>query len=245
MVENAESFSNVLEAHLAAAGPHVEVINAGVGNTGPHNYLGTLQRNLYLKPDVFIAVLYTGNDFVNALAISDFFSKRPESRLEGDDGQAYQRMMLDAYKSFGATVVDRFNQALKFTRFPADGEIALAASIDSFRQMAAICREQHIGFLAVLLPTKPDVEQDDREAFLDVLGTCGLSEAEYGIDARMGARWAEALRADGISVLDTTDALRAAGDTPHYWRKDWHLNVAGHALVAGLLQPVVAPLLPR
>lgn len=246
MVDNAESFANVLEARLAASAPAgaapVEVLNAGVGNSGPHNYLGTLKRNLHLRPDVFIAVLYTGNDFLNALAISDFFSKRPESRATDGEAGAYQRQMLAAYEKHGATVVDRFNQALKFTRFPADAEIALDAATGCFREMQALCSAQGIRFLAVLLPTKPDVEQDDREAFLAVLRDTGLDEADYGVNARLGARWAEALRADGIEVLDTTAALRAAGGGPHYWKKDWHLNVSGHAVVAGLLERAVGPL---
>lgn len=246
MVDNAESFANVLEARLAASAPAgaapVEVLNAGVGNSGPHNYLGTLKRNLYLRPDVFIAVLYTGNDFLNALVLADFFSKRPESRAAGGEAGAYQRQMLAAYERHGATVVDRFNQALKFTRFPADAEIALDAAVGCFREMQALCAAQGIRFVAVLLPTKPDVEQDDREAFLAVLRDTGLEESDYGVNARLGARWAEALRAEGIEVLDTTAALRAAGGGPHYWKKDWHLNVSGHAVVAGLLERAVAPL---
>lgn len=249
MVDNAESFANVLEARLAASAPPgappVEVLNAGVGNTGPHNYLGTLRRNLHLRPDVFVAVLYTGNDFLNALAISDFFTKRPESRATGGEAGAYQRQMLEAYKVHGATVVDRFNQALKFTRFPDDAEVALQAAVGCFREMQAACAAEGIAFLAVLLPTKPDVEQDDREAFLAVLRDTGLTEEQYGVNARLGARWAAALRAEGIEVLDATPALREARGGPFYWKKDWHLDVAGHAVVAGLLERAVAPRLGR
>ena len=48
-VNNAESYANVLEALLnqsldpSGATQPVEVINAGVGGTGPHNYLAMLQ----------------------------------------------------------------------------------------------------------------------------------------------------------------------------------------------------------
>ena len=35
-----------------------------------------------------------------------------------------------------------------------------------------------------------------------------------------------------------------ATDTPLFWRRDYHLNVAGHALVAELLRDELAPLPP-
>ncbi len=264
MVNNSESFCTLLEGRLNAAFNgasgvsgdsgskamavggamgRVEVLNAGVGNTGPHNYLGSVKRNLHLKPDVCIAVLFTGNDFLNALVLSDFFTKREASKPSGAAGESYQRLMLDAYKQYGAIVVDRFNQALKFTRFPEDAELGLQVSIDCFLQMQELCTKQGIPFLAVILPTKPDVDRDDREAVADVLKACALTDEQFGINAELGRRFAAALRAKGVSVLDTTDALRAAGDTPHYWKKDWHLNPAGHALVAGLLQEAVEALL--
>jgi hypothetical protein len=246
MVNNAESFCTLLEARLNGVrdgGALIEVLNAGVGNTGPHNYVGTLKRNLHLRPDAFVAVLYTGNDFLNALALSDFFSKRPESRPSGADGEAYQRLMVEAYGTHGPIVVDRFNQALKFTRFPADAEIGLQASIECFAEMAVLCAQERIPFLAVVLPTKPDVDRDAREDFAEVLASCGISEAQYGINAELGRRFSAALRERGIRVLDTTDALRAANSTPHYWRKDWHLNPAGHALVAELLEAEAGVLL--
>jgi hypothetical protein len=250
MVNNAESFANVLEELLDVSWttvpdhPRVEVLNAGVGNTGPHNYVGTLKRNLHLQPDLVIVALYTGNDFLNALALSDFFTKRPESKPAGRVGEAYQRQMLEAYKTLGAVVVDRFNQALKFSRFPEDGELALSVAVGCFEELAAICRERGIGLLAVILPTKPDADlADDRDTFEQTLATCGLTAEQYGINARLGARFAEALRARGIAVLDATAAFQA-DPTPHYWRKDWHLNVAGHALLARLLLPEVTERLP-
>src|SRR5262245_29536192 len=55
--------------------PRFEVLNAAVGGTGPHEYLGQLRKHLDLRPDVVIVVLYAGNDFSNALMMSDFATK--------------------------------------------------------------------------------------------------------------------------------------------------------------------------
>jgi len=41
-------------------------------------------------------------------------------------------------------------------------------------------------------------------------------------------RW---LDEEGIPWVDVTDAMRA-GSPPYYWMQDYHLNVAGHELVA-------------
>src|SRR5262249_42211098 len=52
----------------SSTGPvRYEVLNAGVGGTGPHEYLGQLTKHIDLRPDLVIAVIYTGNDFSNAL----------------------------------------------------------------------------------------------------------------------------------------------------------------------------------
>jgi lysophospholipase L1-like esterase len=244
MVDNDETFAQLLEERLNAREGQVpcEVLNGGVGATGPQNYLGTLKRNLYLKPDVFVAVLFTGNDFLNALAVSDFFSKRKDGKPSAIED--YQRLMMEAYKTYGAIVIDRFNQPLKFTRFPEVVDIALQASVDAFLEMDRICRAEGIRFVAVVLPTKPDADGPEvRATLLELLAAVGLSEEQFGVNARLGQRLAEALRAQGVQVVDCTERLRATNATPHYWEKDWHLNVAGHVVVAELLAETVEPLL--
>ena len=44
-------------------------------------------------------------------------------------------------------------------------------------------------------------------------------------------RFVAAMQERGILCVDPTEAMRSA-DTPFYWRRDYHLNVAGHRLVA-------------
>jgi len=245
LVWNKESFCTVLEERLNArpGAARCEVLNAGVGGSGPQNYVGTLKRNLYLKPDIFIAVLFTGNDFLNALAVDDFFTKRKDG--EPTQIKDYQRTMVAANKRWGPVVVDRFNQALKFVRFPEDADIALRAAVDSYLEMARICRDEHIEFVAAVLPCKPDVDTDEQDTFHELIASMNMTEEQFRINARLGERLAEALRAQGVRVLELAPGLRADAGVPHYWVKDWHLAIAGHAVVAGLLQEVVEPLLPR
>ena len=67
----AETFPNLLEACLRAAGrADCEVLNAGVAFTGPRCYLERLRHYLFLEPDVFVAALFTGNDFWDDLRLA-------------------------------------------------------------------------------------------------------------------------------------------------------------------------------
>ena len=72
VVHNAESFSNQLEHLLASEYPNrqFEVVNGGVGYYAPQNYAGFIERFAYLKPDVFILTIYTGNDFIDAVEVA-------------------------------------------------------------------------------------------------------------------------------------------------------------------------------
>ena len=65
VVSNEDSFPNLLERALNENTTQgAEVLNAGVGYAGPHCYLGALRKNLDLQPDVFIATVFAGNDFL-------------------------------------------------------------------------------------------------------------------------------------------------------------------------------------
>ena len=65
VVYNSESFPNLLESRLNAdyGSERFEVINGGVGYYGPQHYLGFLRKYAFLRPDMFIVVVYSGNDF--------------------------------------------------------------------------------------------------------------------------------------------------------------------------------------
>jgi len=67
--DNADSFCTLAELELASRRPgeSIEVINAGRSSSSFANYLGVLERMLALEPDVFVMVVYGGNDFAEAL----------------------------------------------------------------------------------------------------------------------------------------------------------------------------------
>jgi len=67
--DNEDSFCTLAELELASRRPgeSIEVINAGRSRSSFANDLGVLERMLALEADVFVMVVYGGNDFAEAL----------------------------------------------------------------------------------------------------------------------------------------------------------------------------------
>jgi len=233
-VNNAESWPNALEGLLG-----IEVLNAGVGGTGPHNHLGVLRRDLGLQPDVFVAALYAGNDFQGALQISDFFTKRHAKPRSSE----YTRRLDAANARWPDALPQGFNQAAYFAFSPDDAAVALDAVVGVYAEMDAVCRAHGIRFLAVVIPSKPDVEPDEDRATVDeILAALSLTREQLDINARLGRDFAAALRQRGIACIDALDGLRGA-DVALYWRKDHHLDIEGNARLAAVVRAPLEALL--
>lgn len=240
MVENPRSFANVAEAELTRAlGEPVDVINAGVGSTSPRCYLGMLRKCLELGPDVFVAVLFTGNDFVDDLALA----YRLGTRRKVACPQLPKELLEQVGKEFGG-FFQGLHQAYRFRSCPEEADIALTVVLESVFAMDELCRREGIDFLLVLLPSKTDVEDDDREAFLAACRRLGLEESDAALDLQLGRKVLEAARERGIECLDPTDAMRAS-QVPLYWKGDHHLAIAGHALLGSLLSERLRELIAR
>jgi hypothetical protein len=81
VVDTRESFPNLLEAQLRAAGhAGCEVLSSGVGYTGPLLYLRRIEGFLELQPDAVVVSLFTGNDFMDELSFEYDLQKSPASR---------------------------------------------------------------------------------------------------------------------------------------------------------------------
>ena len=236
-VNNSESYANVLEALLdraldpSGATAPVEVINAGVGGTGPHNYLAMLQKYLDLQPDVVIAGLYVGNDFMNALMHSDFFTKR---KARGRD-KAYKDKLNAALAAYPDLPQQGYNQPYLFKYCEGDAELALDKTVEVFEGLAQVCADHHIRFVALVIPCKADVDgDDDQERIAGMMKLLELSPEDFAVNRWLAEHFVERLRDKGIDVLDPTQAM-IDEPAPLYWRKDHHLSTAGHAFVARLL----------
>jgi len=109
------------------------------------------------------------------------------------------------------------------------------------------CRDLHAAVLAVIIPSKVEVEgravAADVQHAMDLLG---LRYDAAAFDSEIRRRMIAAAARQGIPVVDLFPALQAAATQrtgPLYWMMDWHLNVEGHRVVTEQLAPVIATLL--
>lgn len=241
LVWNEETFANRLESELRRdeGREALEVWNAGVPFTGPCCYLGMLRRHLSLDLDAFVAVLFVGNDFFDDLNVRYWLDGWTTPR--GSDG--YRERIGAASERWPGPVGQGFNQAYRWKHFPWERERALDAVVASYAAMRDVCAAEGIAFLAVLLPTKMQVEpEDDRETQGALLAALDLAPEDLAPDAALADRFVERMRTEGIRCLDPRSAMRAAPH-PLYWRFDYHLGLTGHELVAELLVHEIRSLL--
>jgi len=238
VADNRDTFPNVLERLLGEADPAraYDVVNAGVPYTGPFCYLGTLRKFLHLRPAVFVAAVFLGNDFWN-----DMMAGRAiRGELTAGGGEEYAARLQAVPAAWNGPLWQGFNQAYRFKRFPAEATEALEQVLVSCERMQALCTESGIRFVVLLVPTKADVDLgDDRETWRGVCALLELTPQEAGFNRTLGERLAAGLRERGIEHIDPTQAMIAA-EEPLYWRFDHHLSVAGHALLGRTLFEALA-----
>lgn len=238
VVDNSESFCSVAERELQRllGRTDVEVLNAGVPFTSPTCYAAVLERYLELEPDVFVAVLFVGNDFCEETHIGSFTGRWSMPEVD----PRYVATAREVVQRWEGPFSQGLNQAYRWKSFPDEAERALDAVRDSYRAMQALCDERGIAFLAALLPTKMDVDEDDRSTWRAACDALGLAEPDVGRALELGRRLLAESEAEGIESLDPTDAM-VRSEEVLYWRKDYHLSLDGHALFGGLLARTLAP----
>jgi lysophospholipase L1-like esterase len=238
---NAESFAQLAEARLAAERPsqRVEVLNAAVpGQTFVH-HLGALERMLPFAPDVVVAAIYGGNDFGEALG----FQHRTHGTARGDLAALDERL-AEARDADPEAVSQFFFSVAQFHVDPAQIDVALQAARDVLTEIQITCLRHGATLVVLYLPPPPEIDWERRAARYErVFGALELGREHLRVLSGIGDATLAFLRARGVEVLDLRPAFRSASETV-YWEQDFHLSVAGHALVAKELAPVLARVAP-
>jgi hypothetical protein len=212
-VDNAESFSSLLESQLAGrvGSPPVEVLNAGVVGYSPAQEILWYERHgAALAPDVVILVLYAGNDVVE---LADP-TKPGVDPMTGDalpapagtapaPGKFGPHDRLDALRVVALTrAAIRFGPlAPLWRRLDLPGAIR---EVGEFRTdtVSAVLRECHGCFWQSLLQAAHAEHHRERtRADID-----GVAEIAIGLDARVRARGGHAV----IAVLPTRAQVEPA-----------------------------------
>lgn len=230
VVNNGESFPNLLENMLNEKGDgRYEVLNGGTGYYTFRNYLGFLKKYLYLKPDVFIAAVYTGNDFLDTARLLEAGGMKVS---RSDD---YTRPLYKQSEAGGLALSQSINQIYYFRFFPQTKEPVLQSAAEDLAGIKTLCEENGISFLAVLLPAKADVEWARDQAVLDELKAgLSLTAQDLTINKNLTNALKEILSEKGVVYLDLSDAM-SNQDEALFWKKDHHLNPRGHRVAAETL----------
>ncbi len=237
--DNADSFPYRVEAALAARFPArtVEVLNAADGGYSFHNHLGVLEKFRDLRPHVFVVAVHGGNDFREILLPYRYFARLPPvldpslAERAGEAGAIFIGAVFQSLASVGW-----------FQSHPADIELALGAAQDVMTEIQQICAEDGIRLLCLYLPSPVEMELErNADRLLTVMQSCQIGREDLDRHALIGQRFLRQMQELGVDVLDTTPSLRAV-DGPCFWREDLHLNLAGHAAIATVLEPLVVQL---
>jgi len=112
----------------------------------------------------------------------------------------------------------------------------------TLKRMQALCRESEVEFLAVILPCRVEVEGASPE-LEEAASWLGIEARPVTRIAALRAEFLTALGEQDVQILDLLDAARAYrathADDPLYYPMDWHLDSAGHRLVAEKVLPVL------
>ncbi len=234
MCNNAESFSNLAEAKLAAARPgkSVEVYNTGTSGYAFFNYYGVLRAYLDRKPDVFVMVVYGGNDFFETL--------RPYAFARGISlpprAYGYERKLAAAKTLSEPALWQCVNQALYLHENSDQIDLAVEAAVATSEEIRKLANENHVPWFVVYIPSALDQDHAEwRELAEQAKRALGLDDSALRVANRVADRWIEALTSRGVEVVDLR-AEFARATVPVYW-SDLHIDVAAHELIARLLVP--------
>jgi len=232
---NAESFPNQLERLLGERRPEetIEVLNVATGGWSFYNYVGALERFLFLEPDVYVFTVYGGNDF-GALALHHYHRGEPLLFTDTEEREALAEIARG-----NAGRAQYWDQAAYFQSHPEEERAALEMAVDTTAEMLRIAREHGIRLIAVYLPPLPDVQADRyRQLIAPWMAGLELDEEALGAPSRLADAWLAWCADHGVTTLDLRPAFTTA-DEPLYWRTDQHLDTAGHRVVAEALLPLL------
>jgi len=246
VVNNAESVANRIETKLNEGEnrKRYEVINAGHGYYTFHNYVGLLRSLELLAPDLFIVIVYAGNDFAEALMQAERDGELKMPRRPSDYRSRLRAATKTTDGQFYAGVGQALNQVAFFKQFPQFEEIALRVAIAKLAELQAEAERQEIDLLVVILPPQVDLEWASDQARNDeAKAELELNEIDLLSGRRLTAELIHWLTRKGIPGTDLHEPLRetraamtAAGAKENlFWVQDHHLSTAGQRAVADAL----------
>lgn len=260
------AYLKVLEANLnteASSDRTFEVLNMGVPNYTPHEYLGMLSKyGIEYDPDLVVVALYVGNDIQvmpqnkdyivfdgklisrSALNLSDWsdFEIRMwkwlhERKLYRIVQRAQYAKIWGAYDSSPNKEFNRLSVFMKEdSRTPSDKDGMRQAWADVQQSLLRIQKTvQAIDarLLIVMIPEEHQINTSLREKSLQQLHAY---EKDYDFE-QWNRKLADFCAEKDIALLDLISGLsKAIQHERLYFKNDIHLNERGHQLIGEFIQ---------
>ena len=234
-----ENWASQLEVQLGERWPErsFEVLNTSQGGFTFYNYVGMLEKYLDWDPDVFVLGVFAGNDFSELLGMAHVFGEGERPRL-GPEPSERRRY---ASKNISRSAMGQcFSSVFTFHTKPEWIDIAMERSLDLIGQMKEICDRRDMLFVVVVIPAPCEFEWGEPfPEFEEMRKYLQLSAEDCAVADRMVDRFFSELSELGVVTVDLRDRF-AAQPEPPYWRKDLHINILGHRLLAEEVLPAVA-----
>ena len=208
-----------------------EVLNAGNGYFGPQNYQGVYQKFIDFNPDLYIVIIYTGNDFIDAIRI-EAENKRMKVPERPDDYYEPLWAIDELYIGFTGQYM---NQLKFFHTFPNYTDSALHIARRSLLEIKTMCLSNKTQFLTILLPSKIDTEYyTDRIRIDTVMQIMGFDDEIIQNNRQLVKDLTGILKTTQIQYLDLYSHFKSSKDEL-FWKTDYHVNAEGHKYMANII----------
>jgi len=250
-----DNYYTVLEEGLKREGRKIELINMGIGGTGPQDYLSLLMKEgLELNPDMVVVSFFIGNDFsdpavdktAKPLSAHSYLATFVKYMIDVHTKFKGQPMLtrphrLEVYDDNAPTFEDAYFLGLEVGRSEIFREASsvfdaqFGEAVGYLKQIKSVCHLRRIALVVVLIP---DEVQVNPALQAEVLRVKALTDRpEYFDFALPNRRLRARLQEEGIQYVDLLDEFVAAGrGTRLYKPKDTHWNIAGNRLAAAIIQ---------
>jgi hypothetical protein len=234
VVYNSETFAAVAEKLLNGHSElkPVQVLNVSAGYYGPRHYEASLDAYLNLDPRIYVVGFYSGNDFLDAA--KDIETQLPKQLERPAD---YKTRLREADRIHAGALAQLLNQTYYFKTFPHLQRPVLQHTADILKRMHQYSNACGKALRVILIPTKWTVEPDRMPAmFFEAARALGLTPPDLNITPAMHRELKQQLDAMKIPCWDPTAEMAHSGQSL-FWNRDFHLNIAGHRLLAELFAP--------
>jgi len=227
---NRESFVNIWEEKLNEFNSifQYNCINGGVGYYTFRNYHGFLKKYLYLKPEVFLINVFTGNDFREAAIFED--DRTSVSNV-------FRSLRMRLHRKFQSNTQKKtpytqgLEQILFFESFPAEKERTMQLSQQYLLKIKELCKQENIRLIVTLLPSKLDVNPTFEK---EVQELYHLDDETMNVNQELTKTLTNFLIRENIEYFDLKPVLQNATEKV-YWDEDLHINPKAHQIIGDFL----------